>query len=241
MTPSRLRYPPLRLTALLALAVIIPALSVGADPAQEYRTSIETVRHVLAPYRTEMDMIEFIGDIPFWCTDGPGGTTICSWRLSKREKGWRPLAKALDTGDRLNLVCEFPANDAPRATDSCSVHSQRSNRGYWRARMSGADGGGGGRNLGGSRRELQAQAKKLLAGARTAFELSTLVGDAPAQCRVKKRRAFCVWRTDADTYGHGTLAVIIDTGFGDKVRLACMLPADGSPREPESCTAKPSG
>ena len=107
-------------------------------PKQAQTASVERVREVLAPHRTEMDMIVLVGDHPKHCETVAAGGAICSWSLTKKNPPWLPLAKALETSDRLNLICEFPANDAPRGENSCSVHPQRSNRGYYQGRLGGS-------------------------------------------------------------------------------------------------------
>lgn len=231
--------------ALVLVALTVPASGESWDslsPTQEYRGSVERVRPVLAPYHTELDLIEFTGGIPDHCVEAPGALDICSWWLSKQNKGWRPLAQTLGTGDRLNLICALPTDETPRAEDSCSVHSQRSNRGYLHARLETPKGSGRPRVYNtAAGPKLVDQAQKLLAASRTALELSTLVGDAPTRCRIKKTRAYCSWLAHNGTYGHGTLALIAmrtETDFSDKIRLTCMLPADGSPRAEGSCTAK---
>jgi len=238
-----------RLGVFVLLAGALPALADGLSgltPAEEYRGSIAKVRSVLAPHRTEIDMAGFVGALPKRCVSVPPEAKSCIWPLSKEEKGWWPLADALYTGDRLNLVCEFPANDGPRLEDSCSVHSQRSNRRYFRGQLHASSAGGHMRkSLTKAKRaelakrtELTKRAQQNLARARTAFALSTLVGDAPVECRSGGQRVFCSWKTTADTYGHGTLAMSIGADMSKKVRMSCMLPADGSPRAPDSCTVQ---
>ena len=231
--------------ALVLVAFTSSAWGEGWDslsPAQKYRGSVERARPVLAPHRTELDLIAFTGDLSDHCVGAPGGLEICSWWLSKQNKGWRPLAQALGTGDRLNLICALPVDETPRAEDSCSVHSQRSNRGYLHARLETKKGSGRPKVYNtAAGPKLVAQARKLLAASRTALELSTLVGDAPTSCRIKKTRSYCNWLAHNGTYGHGTLAMIAmrtETDFSDKIRLTCMLPADGSPRAEGSCRAK---
>jgi hypothetical protein len=83
--------------------------------------------------------------------------------------------------------------------------------------------------------ELTAEAQQHIAGARTAFELSTLVGDAPFECRSEETRVLCTWKATSGTYGHGTLAMSIGADMGKKVRLHCALPVDATPRAPDSC------
>ena len=224
--------------SLLVFATGSPARAAG--PAEAARQSVEAARGGLAQHRTLPDVSAFIGSQPARCSEVPGGATICVFRLSKQEPGWWALASALDTGDRLNLVCEFPANDAPRAEDSCSVHPQRSNRSHYRALLPGRKSGS--RTPKSIQRraeeELSAEAQQTLASARTAFELSTLVGDAPNDCRSGKQGSLCTWRTTAATYGHGTLAMTIRAPFQKKVRMMCRLPHGGMPREADSCTVE---
>jgi len=210
----------------------------GLTPSQEARGSITKTRGVLAPYRTRGDMVDFVGAHPRRCAEVSGNASICVWPLSKRERGWRPLADALHTGDRLNLVCEFPENDAPRADDSCSVHSQRSNRRYFRGQLNAvAKGGRRPRSAVLKRRAvLETQSRQLLSQAKTAFALSTLVGDAPWECLSGNHYSHCTWKTTAATYGHGTLAMSIGADLTKKVRMNCKLPGDGTDRAPDSCT-----
>ena len=85
---------------------------------------------------------------------------------------------------------------------------------------------------------LEFRAEELVTAAKTAFALSTLVGDAPWECRQIDDSSHCTWKTTADTYGHGTLAMSIGADMSKKVRMSCMLPADGSPRAPDSCTVQ---
>lgn len=51
----------------------------------------------------------------------------------------------------------------------------------------------------------------------------------------------CIWRSDSGTYGHGTLAMSIEANFSKKIDLNCSLPADGTPRAPDSCDVYISG
>lgn len=235
---------PAALLGVSGLVALLASTAAGAEglstltPAVEMRGSIEAVREVLAPHRTEEAMIDFVGSVPTRCSEVGLGATICVFSLSNRQRGWRPLASVLETGDRLNLVCSFPAHGAPRAMDSCSVHSQRSNRDYYRRRLPGLKSRSRTpKSLTLQRKaELSADARELLAGARTAFELSTLVGDAPSHCQQGATSVSCTWKATAGTCGHGTLAISIDAPFRKKVRMSCRLPKDGSVRAANSCS-----
>jgi len=225
------------LTGLFAVAVPVSADRLSElSPAVEYRESISGAQHILGPHQTLSAMVVFVGTGPERCVPFFEESLICVWPLSKRDPGWRPLASALGTGDRLNLVCEFPKNDIPRAEESCSVHAQRSNRKYYRTLNTRKRGQ---RKIRARRSESRrVEAQQLIDSATTVFELSTLVGDAPDQCDMAGREIFCVWKTDAGTYGHGTLALSIGASFHKKVRLSCALPVDSSPRKLHSCTAQ---
>ncbi len=232
----------MRLVLLALTGFIAFDLSAGADslsdlpPAAGFRASIAGVRHTLAPHRTYNEMIEFVGARPERCVPVSQKSLICVWGLSKREPGWRPLASALGTGDRLNLVCEFPASKGPRAEASCSAHAQRSNRAYYRIFV--VKKRGQRKTPDWRSKSQRSEAQKLIDSATTAFALSTLVGDAPDQCATSPSQTHCVWKTDARTYGHGTLAVSIGANFSKKVRLSCSLPVTGGPRDQHSCSAQ---
>ena len=234
----------MRLIVMALTGLIALDLPAAADrlsdmaPAEEYRTSVSGVRHILKPHQTLSEMILFVGAGPQRCVPVSPESLICVWALSRRQSGWRPLSSALGTGDQLNLICEFPVREGPRTEESCSVHAQRSSREYYR-RLAAKKRGHRNGPIKRYRSELQqAKAQERIDNARTAFELSTLVGDAPNQCNWLPPRTFCIWKTDAGTYGHGTLALSIGTSFHKKVRLGCSLPLSNAPREPQTCNAQ---
>ena len=231
----------IRATLVALAGLMVSVHSVGADglsdltPGEEYRESVAAVRPVLAAYRTRNEMTLFVGAEPAACQSVSEKSEICVWRLSDRQSGWRPLSLALDTGDRLNLICEFPVEGGSRGDDSCSVHAQRSNRGYYGSLLDddeGEDGGIAGRAA------ARAAAQKLLDDATTAFELSTLMGDAATDCHRASSQIMCIWRTTRSTYGQGTLAMIADTSFRYKMRLTCQLPLEGGRRASDSCAVQ---
>lgn len=231
----------LRSPARAFAGLLVLAASAGADslsslpPSDEYTLSVEGVRELLAPYGRLPEMVVFAGANPERCVPVDRPTVICVWSLSRQEVGWAPLATALDTGDRLNLVCQFPADGTPRAPASCSVHPRRSNRAWYRAQRHGHTSGA--RKSKRSDDDFEQGAQHLLDRAVTVFDLSTLVGDAPESCVFGDDEAFCVWRTDASTYGHGTIALTIGASFSKKVTLSCRVPLAGGARSPDACTA----
>ena len=83
-------------------------------------------------------------------------------------------------------------------------------------------------------------ASQLLDQSKTAFQLSTLVGDAPTSCFYASASSMvCRWKTHNGTYGHGTLAHLIGSRILETASFySCELPRDGSPRGPDSCTVE---
>ena len=240
-------YPWLGALALIAILAALPAADTDAkekkhislSPAEEYNVSLEATRNTMDHAQTQRDVSKFVGGPPIHCVNGAKDSTLCVWPLSKKQRGWWPLAGALRTGDRLNLICEFPANDEPRPNDSCSVHSQRSNRGMIKGTTKVPTGGRMPRRVNNKSVAVKKMASQLLDQSKTAFQLSTLVGDAPDSCfNASASFMVCRWKTHNGTYGHGTLAHLIGTNFGDRVVLFCELPRDGSPRGPDSCTVE---
>ena len=240
-------YPWLGALALVAILAALPAgesdakqkKHISLSPAEEYKVSLEATRLTMGDAKTQPAVSKFVGGPPDHCVNGPKESTLCVWPLSKKQRGWWPLAEFLGTGDRLNLVCEFPANDEPRPTESCSVHSQRSNRGMMKGTTKVPTRGRMPRGVSTKSLAMQNMSAQLLDRSKTAFQLSTLVGDAPYSClNASASSMVCRWKTHNGTYGHGTLAHLIGTELGNRVVLFCELPRDGSPRGPDSCTVR---
>ena len=166
------------------------------------------------------------------------GLRLCQWRLSNRDAGWETLAEAAHTPDRVNLLCEIPLDDAPRAPGSCAVFPRRSNRAAYELGNIGTGPGARGRARArrAAKQTYRARAVRELSQSRTLVELSLLVGAAPDSCTELDIKTWvCLWRANNYTLGHGTLAQSIGVNMRNKIRLRCALPADGSPRADGSC------
>ena len=204
------------------------------SPMDEYRLSVSTAQDVLAPYETLTQMIGFAGTHPDRCVPVTAISVICVWSLDRPGAGWQALAAIMGEKWMINLLCEFPLDDTARAPNSCSAHRNVSNRGYWNRR--------GYTTVWNARysedlRLISNDARDLLDGATTAFQLSTVVGDAPQVCVPANQYMLCTWETNKFKYGHGTLAVIAGTGLHAQARLNCTLPSDGAPRVSALCSA----
>jgi len=193
---------------------------------------------VLAGQRTRAELVVFLGQAELRCVASSPGLELCEWPLGSRDPAWETLARSIDTGSRLNVLCELPADGSARAPGSCSLHPRRSDAHPWRlpnlvpTKYSGKTRA----DLRADRERLVRRAEATLAQARTLLEISRLLGAAPDQCVAAQPGVrTCLWRATSRTQGHGMLAASIEAPQRKKLRLECLLPSDGTPREPGSC------
>jgi hypothetical protein len=220
--------------ALLAIAV---AACAAPPPRSDLASSQSEVSRVLAGARTEGQLTEFSGVPTRICLEVPPSARLCEWQLAKRNYGWPELASALATEDRINLLCILPADGSARSPDSCTAFPQRSNRYLYEMPYSGPASPTEKRDPRAvARARYQQQASAELAGARTLTQLVSLMGAAPNSCAdLGDGTRGCAWFATSATYGHGTLAFSVPASTEDRVRMRCVLPADGSPRADGSC------
>lgn len=210
--------------AALLLSATLPARAHDAD--------------ALAAQRTRAALEAALGAVPERCVASREGLELCQWSLGSRDAAWKALARSIDTDSRVNVLCELPADGGARAPGSCSVHPRRSDTDPWtlpnprptkNSTRSLAD-----RRA--ARERLQRRADAMLGQARTLLEISLLIGQAPDQCVSPQPGVrTCLWRATSHTQGHAMLAATIDAPRRKKLRLECRLPADASPRAPDSC------
>ncbi len=234
-----------RSTALLLLALILsPTFLVGSaavalphlTPSPEVQ---ERVSLVLARATTKRALARFLKSAPNVCIQVSSTTELCDWILERSDAGWRPLAAAISSDDRILVLCEIPLGSSPREADSCTAHPRRSNRKEFKtgSRHNAARHSKYAIKHPGSRqRQLSEMANQAIDDAQTIVELSRLVGQAPSHCTDKRDGdLICVWKATARSYGHGTLAVAIRAPFSKKLRMQCVVPSNGHPRAPGSC------
>lgn len=217
----------------LVAAAAVLGLMAGAahsDPEDPAAAPV-SAEELLHAHQTRAELSYFMGVQPFDCAQTSDSHRICTWSASRRQKSWALLAPTLPTRDRVNLVCELPSVEGPRSPDSCSLHPRRSNRTLWRGVTDPGEEAEGKM----SGQELTAAARGLVDRARTALELSRLVGQGPESCVLDQLVRRCLWRTTHRTEGHGTLAMAIGASVHKKVRMECWLPAEGGPRRLETC------
>jgi hypothetical protein len=230
----------------VAIASLAVALGSGVTacakppPRTEIAARHAEVERVLAEARTEEQLTAFAGVPPRVCVPAPPSGRLCEWRLGDRDSGWRELARAVPTDDRINLLCVLPRS-GHRGPDSCAVYPQRSNRFRYELPTSGTDPKA---RAARDQAELkyQRQATADLADAVTLVDLAGLMGAAPDSCvdQPDGMRS-CSWLATGRTYGHGTLAQSLLASVHDKVEMQCALPADGSPRAAGSCRVQVPG
>jgi len=222
---------------LAALAAAVVCAAPGAVAAAQ--TDPRAAETVLAPEQSEGDLVSFLGVPAAGCVPASSTTRLCEWVLDARNPRWRALSSAIETEDRVGVLCELPLGEGVRESGSCTAHRRRSNRKLF-------EGHGAKRNTGAEKRrhqrrreELGKQAQAELDRSRTLVSRSRLLGAAPASCRDhSETERFCLWRLSNHTYGHGTVAATIGAPMGKKVRLRCFLPLDGSERRADSCNAE---
>ena len=99
-------YPWLGALALVAILAALPAGDTDAkekkhislSPAEEYNVSLEATRKQWTFAQTQRDVSKFVGGPPIHCVNGAKDSTLCVWPLSKKQRGWWPLAGALARG-----------------------------------------------------------------------------------------------------------------------------------------------
>jgi hypothetical protein len=182
--------------------------------------------------RAALDALLQIG--PLRCYEVGAAGELCEWQLARSDAGWRPVARALGTRDRISVLCVVPANGSAREAGACSAHNRRSNRDRWKVQR--RPGNKRRVDIKRSREHGQRLAAGMLAEAKTLVELSRLMGESPSECAASASGRVCLWRTTSHTWGHGTLAMIGDIDNIKKVRLECTLPNGIAPRSANACS-----
>jgi hypothetical protein len=215
----------------LAIWIVVLAATQGTaagDPVSELLRSVTTFGA----------LSEFTGTPVTRCLPSSYDAMLCEWQLGNRHAGWDPLARVLDSGDRVSLICELPNDGSVRAYDSCTAQPMRSNRNRWprissRRRESPRERKARRVAL---RERNRSSAQRQIDSALTLVGLSRLIGALPNECVSEMAGTqVCLWRGTARTPGHGTLAAAIGASMHKKVRMRCTLPTDGGPRGRASC------
>jgi hypothetical protein len=230
---------PARTGLLFCLLLLLPASGCKKAPKALAADAQTQADLLLLSYPDKEALNGFVGDFPELCIQDTESTELCQWQASDRSPGWRDMARAIGTRDRVNLICELPLSGSPRAKGSCSIHPRRSNRAAWESQKR----TGKGARMASDTSRVQAQNRRTvsrwMAEADTLLAMSRLMGALPAECLSRSpMEQICTWRTNARTFGHGILAVWIDASKTKKIRLRCAFPKDGGPRSPESCHAQ---
>ncbi len=109
--------------------VCLPALAVADNSPPRVQSPESQVRvdRILAGYEGKDALSGFVGVPPSTCLKSSHTTELCEWQLADRQPGWATLAEAINTNDRINVLCELPTGAALRAYGACSAHPRRSN------------------------------------------------------------------------------------------------------------------
>jgi hypothetical protein len=227
----------LRLRRVWLVGLLAAAACSTPAPRSEIAASQAGLNRVLAAARTGDQLTLFAGRAPRICLDALPSSRLCEWQLAKRDAGWVELAATVPTEDKINLLCLLPADGSDRGPDSCAVFPRRSNRYLYDMPYSGpASRNEKGEDRAQARARYQQQASAELARAQTLMQLVSLMGAAPDSCAdLGDGTRGCAWLATSMIYGHGTLAFSLPASTEDRVRMRCVLPADGSARAPGSC------
>ena len=169
-------------------------------------------------------VVSFTGDQPERCVFAAPGRELCTWQLPGRLFG--PEDRPASDGG-VNLICELPIGvsaDLLESSGACRAHPRSMPAGDLPA-VSAAPPPG-----------HQTPALEL-GEARTATSISHLLGDGPRRCKTRRNDQVCDWELGRAAVGYAALAPLARTGDGP-VRLRCLLPLDGSPRQPSSCDVR---
>jgi hypothetical protein len=214
---------------LITLSAPLLAVAVGA--------SAESVDELLASASTAVEVEAFAGVPVTRCVAAPSAMSLCEWQLGNRAAGWKAVTMAIDTDDRVALLCLLPDDGSARTPGSCTAAPMVSNRSRWgvtsRARRKGAKLP---KEQFASPASKRVAAQREIDAARTLIEISRMLGATPVGCTPGLPGSqVCLWKGTARVHGHGTLAASIGTSMSKKVIMRCSLPLDGSPRNPGSC------
>jgi hypothetical protein len=226
--------------ALLLCSFIFPGAALANSERSE-SAKRAAVEQAMAGAVNREAIDAFAGRAGDRCFPSATGHELCQWSLGNRDAGWRSLARAIQTRDRIVLLCELPTSGDARAAQSCSAHPRRSNRDEFSVP---SRGGFGGRpatpasEIQKVRDRNQRQVARWIGEARTLVAMSRLMGALPDRC-TPTRGSYqdCRWRASSRTYGQGTLATWIEVSPRKRIRFDCTFPLSGAGRE-DDCRAE---
>lgn len=247
----------LRRVGVLAALGSLAVLGACHTPPLLDAQSQQRVDALLAGADTKGDLVVRLGAVPTHCIPSSSTTELCQWHLGNATAAWESLAEAIDTSDRVNLICALPLDASPRAPGSCELYPCRTNRAYWKSgdaptRSSGRGKGSAAARAPGrepdvaagavSEEGLRLRAQRELDAAPDLEALSRLVGSLPEDCYAAgPDESICLWNVDGHDYGHGTLATAAGISRRKALVMRCRLAADGSPRASEDCQVEEEG
>ncbi|MFT3921536.1 MAG: hypothetical protein QM778_03275 [Myxococcales bacterium] len=174
------------------------------------------------------------------CSQITPGSELCDFRLGKNNPGYRELAEAVGTRQKVSVLCLLPLPRGEQAAGSCSVHRhdgdelklkyQNDSR-WWTRRAPRTP-------------EQQQVFDELRASAHSAFDLSRYFGQAPDQCVLTTASTQCYWTLTTSTPGYerSLLATRLTEPFHPpraKLHVTCSMPSEPSGADAsERCLAR---
>ena len=192
---------------------------------------------VLAAKRTHFDLSRYFLVEKPRCTAIAADSELCDFRLGKNNPGYRELADAIGTRQKISVLCLLPLPSGEQAVGSCTTHRHdgdelkmkfQQDHSWWSRST--------------PRKPAQELALAELASNRSILELAQYFGQAPDQCTFQDTQKACLWALTASSPGYerSMMATRLSEPFHPpraKLHVACMVPADGSPRGEKSCQA----
>src|SRR4051794_21617095 len=104
--------------ALSALLALLLASCASRPPAP----LMQSADAVLPARRTHFDLSRYFAIAEPRCTAITPTSELCDFRLGTKNPGYRELAKAIGTRQKLSLLCLLPLPSGEQALGSCTSH-----------------------------------------------------------------------------------------------------------------------
>lgn len=219
--------------------VLLGSAPAQAEQALPDSANQQAVESTLAQSQTAEGIDTLVGKSADRCVDSSPAMELCQWSLGKRDPGWKVLSDAIDSGDRVALICELPRDGGRRAPGSCTAYPMRTNRDQFSLPNRSTKQA---RQMSLSERKrlkdrYQQTAGAWIGEAHDVVEMSRLLGSIPDRCApADDTHQMCRWKLSSRDYGHGTVAAWGEVSSRKKLRFDCTFSLTGGPRD-EACRA----
>jgi hypothetical protein len=178
------------------------------------------IRAELVAYSTRAELTSAIGVPPYRCILARRAIELCAWQVGSRSGMYFGLSTTLGTGRAVNVICELFVDVEPHRIGACIARPREKSRAFSSVSF-GSDG-----------------EPSRLASEGTVAEISFLIGEVPWDCSyIGQGRRACEWKSTSQTHGHYLVSAMANSS--GRIILRCIVPQDGTRRQPGTCTANP--